>query len=58
MTDLIHLLGQLVTTKGEIKIPGISSLVAPMTADELKRYEVLDYSVAVGSCSVATVNLS
>jgi len=46
MTDLIHLLGQLVSTKGEIKIPGISSLVAPVTVDEMKRYEVLDYTVA------------
>jgi hypothetical protein len=56
MTDLIHLLGQLVSTKGEIKIPGISSLVAPVTADEMKRYEVLDYTVAVGLSSVGIPN--
>ena len=46
MTDLIHLLGKLVTTRGEILIPGLNELVAPLTDEERKRYEVLDYSVA------------
>ncbi|KAF8333112.1 CNDP dipeptidase [Cantharellus anzutake] len=46
MTDLIHLLGKLVTPTGEIKIPGLANLVAPLTEEERKRYEVIDYSVA------------
>lgn len=46
MTDLIHLLSKLVNVKGEILIPGIAELVDPLTDEEYKRYEVLDYSVA------------
>lgn len=46
MTDLILLLSRLVTPKGEILIPGLSDLVAPLTDEERKRYDVLDYSVA------------
>jgi len=46
MTDLVHLLSKLVTTRGEILIPGLDDLVAPLTDEERKRYEVLDYSVA------------
>jgi Cys-Gly metallodipeptidase DUG1 len=34
MTDLILLLGKLVTPAGEILIPGLSELVAPLTDEE------------------------
>ncbi len=47
MTDLIHLLDQLVTSTGEIKVPGLAELVAPLTEGERERYEALDYSVDV-----------
>jgi hypothetical protein len=47
MTDLILVLSKLVNPAGEILIPGIKELVAPLTDDELSRYQALDYSVAV-----------
>ena len=47
MTDLIILMSKLVTPKGDILVPGISELVAPLTDEERRRYEVLDYSVSV-----------
>lgn len=47
MTDLFLLLSKLVTPKGEILVPGLSELVAPLTEEEKNRYHVLDYSVSV-----------
>jgi len=46
MTDLILLLSKLVTPKGEILVPGISKLVAPLTEEEKGIYDVLDYNVS------------
>jgi len=46
MTDLFLLMSKLVTPKGEILIPGLAELVAPLTEEEKKLYDVLDYSVA------------
>ncbi|KAG8904868.1 hypothetical protein FRB99_001035 [Tulasnella sp. 403] len=46
MTDLILLMSKLVTPSGDILIPGISELVAPLTNEERARYDVLDYSIA------------
>ncbi|KAG8849405.1 hypothetical protein FRB96_000847 [Tulasnella sp. 330] len=46
MTDLILLLSKLVKPSGEILIPGLSELVAPLTDEEKARYDVLDYSIA------------
>lgn len=34
MTDLVHLFSKLVTPTGEILIPGIKELVAPLTDEE------------------------
>ncbi|KAG8824080.1 hypothetical protein FRC19_002621 [Serendipita sp. 401] len=45
MTDLIHIMSKLVTPQGDILIPGINDLVAPLTDEERKRYETLDYSI-------------
>jgi Cys-Gly metallodipeptidase DUG1 len=45
MTDLILLLSTLVRPTGEILIQGIDELVAPLTEQERKRYENLDYSL-------------
>lgn len=47
MTDLSILLSKLVTPKGEILIPGLSELIAPLTPEEKDRYNALDYSVSV-----------
>ncbi|KAG8998229.1 hypothetical protein FRB90_012351 [Tulasnella sp. 427] len=46
MTDLILLMSRLVKPNGEILIPGLEQLVAPLTDEEKQRYEVLDYSIA------------
>ncbi|CAG7850464.1 Cys-Gly metallodipeptidase dug1; AltName: Full=GSH degradosomal complex subunit DUG1 [Serendipita indica DSM 11827] len=45
MTDLIHIMSKLVTPQGDILVPGINELVAPLTEEERKRYESLDYSI-------------
>lgn len=47
MTDLFLLMSKLVTPKGEILVPGLSELVAPLTEEEKSRYNALDYSVSV-----------
>lgn len=47
MTDLFALFSKLVTGKGEILIPGINELVAELTPEERKRYEVMDFNLAV-----------
>lgn len=44
MTDLFHLMSKLTTAKGEILIPGIKDLVAPLTDDEKKRYDNMEVS--------------
>lgn len=46
MTDLLKIMSQLVTSHGEILVPGIKELVAPLTGEEAKRYEAMDFSVA------------
>ncbi|KAL6721340.1 hypothetical protein ACLMJK_000443 [Lecanora helva] len=46
MTDLVRLLGTLVDTDGNIKIPGINEMVAPMTEDEKSIYGNIDYTMA------------
>lgn len=45
MTDLIQVMSKLVTPQGDIMVPGINDLVAPLTDEERKRYESLDYAV-------------
>ncbi|KAG8965002.1 hypothetical protein FRC00_013778 [Tulasnella sp. 408] len=46
MTDLILLMSRLVKPNGEILIPGLDQLVAPLTDEEKQRYDVLDYSIS------------
>ncbi|KIO25520.1 hypothetical protein M407DRAFT_75542 [Tulasnella calospora MUT 4182] len=46
MTDLILLMSRLVKPNGEILIPGLEQLVAPLTDEEKQRYDVLDYSIS------------
>jgi Cys-Gly metallodipeptidase DUG1 len=38
---------RLVTTDGKILIPGLMDLVAPLTEEERKRYEVINASIEV-----------
>ena len=47
MTDLFAVFSKLVTGKGEILIPGVNDLIAPLTDEERKRYEVMDFNLAV-----------
>ncbi|KAI3477706.1 hypothetical protein L1887_60525 [Cichorium endivia] len=46
MTDLFTIMSKLVTAKGEILIPGIKELVAPLTDEERKRYDVMDFQLS------------
>ncbi|BFZ57476.1 hypothetical protein PYCC9005_004528 [Savitreella phatthalungensis] len=45
MTDLIQLFATLVDPKGKILIPGIYDKVAPMTDEERKIYDGIDFSI-------------
>ena len=44
MTDLVYLFSSLVNQKGEILVPGINDDVAPVTAEEEKTYDDIDFS--------------
>ncbi|KAF9523811.1 glutamate carboxypeptidase [Crepidotus variabilis] len=46
MTDLISLLGTLVTPQGDILVPGVDDMVPPPDEDEKAIYAGLDYSIA------------
>lgn len=46
MTDLVQLLGTLVDSKGQIKIPGIAEQVAPVTKDEESLYDSIAFTMA------------
>jgi len=46
MTDLIALMGKLVTPAGKILIPGIDEMVQAADEEEKKLYTSLDYSIA------------
>jgi len=43
MIDLVNLLNSLVDAKGKILIPGIYDSVAPLTEEEKKSYETIDF---------------
>ncbi|PWN51840.1 CNDP dipeptidase [Violaceomyces palustris] len=45
MTDLFAIMSKLVTPTGEILIPGIKDLVAPLTDEEKQRYDVMDFTL-------------
>jgi Cys-Gly metallodipeptidase DUG1 len=40
---------KLVTSEGEILVPGIKELVAPLTDEERKRYDLINFTVKVGA---------
>jgi hypothetical protein len=44
MNDLFQIMSKLTTPKGEILVPGIKDLVAPLTDEERNRYDVMDVS--------------
>jgi nonspecific dipeptidase len=46
MPDLIYLLNSLVDVNGKILVPGVMDLVAPLTKEEEKLYESIDFDVA------------
>lgn len=45
MTDLIQVMSKLVTPQGEILIPGVNEMVAPVTPAEEETYKDIDFSV-------------
>lgn len=45
MTDLVHVMSKLVTPKGEILVPGIKEMVAPMTEAESQTYAGIDFCI-------------
>jgi Cys-Gly metallodipeptidase DUG1 len=45
MTDLFAIMSKLVTPQGEILVPGINELVAPLTDDEAKRFANIEYAM-------------
>uniref|UniRef100_A0A8D0CS64 Cytosolic non-specific dipeptidase n=1 Tax=Sander lucioperca TaxID=283035 RepID=A0A8D0CS64_SANLU len=45
MTDLIALMGSLLDNKGNILVPGLSDDVAPLTDEEKKLYEKIDFDL-------------
>ena len=53
MTDLIGIMGSLVDTKGKILIPGVNDTVAPLTDEEQKLYEPIDFDPVSTSISAA-----
>lgn len=46
MTDLIALMSKLVTPQGEILVPGIKELIAPVTADEQSKFEKIHFAIS------------
>lgn len=57
MTDLIYLMGKLVDRKGKILIPGIEKSVAPVTDEERKLYDKIDFDIAEYCKDVGTSQL-
>ena len=45
MNDLVWILSQLTSLNGEILVPGLKELVAPVSKEESKLYEPIDFSV-------------
>ncbi|WRT66362.1 uncharacterized protein IL334_003317 [Kwoniella shivajii] len=45
MTDLISLMSKLVTPAGEILIPGIKEMIAPLTDDEKAKFEAIHFQM-------------
>lgn len=47
--DLVKLLGTLVDSQNNILVPGISDTVAPLTEEEAKTYDPIDFDMEVSS---------
>ena len=45
MTDLVRVMASLVAPDGEILIPGLAEMVAPVTAEELQTYETIQFTM-------------
>ncbi len=45
MTDLVHLMSKLVKPNGEILVPGIMDMVAPVTDAELEIYRNISFNL-------------
>ena len=45
MTDLVKVMSTLVDSQGVIQIPGIKEMIAPLTDEEEKLYDVIDFSI-------------
>ncbi|XP_072118745.1 cytosolic non-specific dipeptidase isoform X2 [Mobula birostris] len=45
MTDLIYLLGKLVDKTGKLLVPGVYESVAPLTDEEKKLYDKIDFDI-------------
>ncbi|OCF42891.1 glutamate carboxypeptidase [Kwoniella heveanensis CBS 569] len=45
MTDLIALMSKLVTPAGEILIPGVKEMIAPLTDDEKAKFEAIHFQM-------------
>lgn len=45
MTDLVRVLGTLVSTDGKIQIPGVNEMVAPVTEEEKGLYGAISYTM-------------
>ncbi|ORX36686.1 putative glutamate carboxypeptidase protein [Kockovaella imperatae] len=45
MTDLISLMSKLVSPQGEILIPGVKDLIAPVTKDEQEKFEAIHFEM-------------
>ena len=44
MVDLVYLLNELVDSSGKILVPGVYDSVKPLTDEEKKLYEQIDFS--------------
>ncbi|KAK6032628.1 peptidase, M20/M25/M40 family [Ostertagia ostertagi] len=57
MNDLVWIMSQLTDLDGKIKIPGIYDLVAPLTDEEKKCYESIDFCMDTFQSDVAACGL-
>jgi len=46
MTDLILLMSKLVSPEGQILIPGVKEMIAPVTEDEQKKFEAIHFEMS------------
>ena len=57
MVDLVYLLNELVDLKGKILVPGVYDTVKPLTDEEKKLYEPIDFcQVKIVSFLILPIN--